>query len=324
MSGSPLPAQPSLSILITYYNERGMLTDCLKTVASQIEQSDEIIIFDDCSDEPPEQYIPAEIAVRVIKSDVTRGPAFGRNRLLAAARRQYVHFHDADDWFHPQWWSKVREALTESGADVVFTEVASTSGAAPTFHNEVLGISALLEQRDLVRYCLRGSLLTPSGTYRRDLLLSLGGYDERQWQAEDFEFHVRLAASEPHYQIILEPLIAIRIRPDSRSCRRREVWEGALQAVSTLRDLLPPVYQNELADAAARAASQLHRLGDSAAARRGFRLAHEVGRPSFGAEHQFYSSTARVLGPSIAEQLGSLYRLAFPGEWRRWVRRLLQ
>ena len=82
----------SLSVLIPYYNERELLTETLKSLLSQAETPDEVLVYDDGSREPPDAWIPPEFDVRVIRGGVNRGPGFARNRLLDASRCDYVHF----------------------------------------------------------------------------------------------------------------------------------------------------------------------------------------------------------------------------------------
>src|SRR5438552_8252612 len=92
-----------VAVLITYYNERFMLRDCLQSLYRQSAPVDEVLIYDDCSLYPAEDYLVLGRAVRVIRATQNKGPSMGRNRLLAECSSEYVHFHDADDLFRPNW-----------------------------------------------------------------------------------------------------------------------------------------------------------------------------------------------------------------------------
>lgn len=102
-----------ISILITYYNERELLTECLCLCYHQLEPTDEIIIYDDASHNPAIDYIPAGVSARVIRGEIDRGPSAGRNILLAESRCNYVHFHDSDDVFAPEWRARVGAVLAD-------------------------------------------------------------------------------------------------------------------------------------------------------------------------------------------------------------------
>ncbi|MDB6118648.1 MAG: glycosyltransferase, group 2 family protein [Verrucomicrobiaceae bacterium] len=313
----------TISVLITYFNEKEMLTSCLTTLLQQNPLPDEVLIYDDASTEPPQPYLPAGLTCRVIRGEENRGPAYGRNILLQAATGEYVHFHDSDDWFHPDWWQRVRQVIQETGVPVVFTEIASSRENAPRYDNEVLGLRSLHADPDLVRFCLRGFMLVPSGTYKRELLLSMGGYDAGQWQSEDFDFHVRLAATKPLYETILSPLISIRIRPEGRSNNWLGTWRDALRSCIAMQAVLPEEYHHELANTTAHFAAQLYRTGDKEAAKRGFQAARALSTLTFPNESLLYRVIAMIAGPILAEKAGRWYRLILPPFLRRSVRKLI-
>lgn len=306
----------SISVLITYYNERHLLAECLRSCAPYLHASDEILIYDDASHDPAIDYVPADISARVIRGEVNRGPAVGRNILLAESRCNYIHFHDSDDLFTPEWRSKVGAALDYSHVDVVFTEVESFRGSQ-LISNQVLGLSILDQQCDLLRFCIRGAMLVPSGTYRRQRIVELGGYREQFWQSEDWDFHIRLAATNPSYQLIDEPLVRIRLRSDGRSTQRGEVYMSALQILRTQAQELPQIYHKDLAERSIMLGSQCFQLGLYPQARSAFYFAYEIGPPDFVATRPMYRMLARTFGPEPAEWVSLAYRKLIPECIRR-------
>ena len=111
-----------IGVGLTYYNEGPLLTECLESLRQAEDRPDEILIYDDASRVPPEPYIPSDMPVRVIKGEVNRGPARGRNALLEACSCDYLHFHDSDDLFAPEWCREVRCLLERNPVDAVLTE----------------------------------------------------------------------------------------------------------------------------------------------------------------------------------------------------------
>src|SRR5262245_29459086 len=101
----------TIAVLITYHGEKGLLHECLKSLTNQGAAPDEILVYDDASGAPAQNFLPDGLAVTVLRGDENRGPAYGRNRLLGACKSAYVHFHDADDLFNPQWSVRVRRVL---------------------------------------------------------------------------------------------------------------------------------------------------------------------------------------------------------------------
>ncbi|HEX2723319.1 MAG TPA: glycosyltransferase family 2 protein, partial [Gemmatimonadaceae bacterium] len=254
---------PTLAVLITYYNERELLTDCLRSVLDQSPRPREIIVYDDASAASAREFIPEGAPVRLISGERNIGPGGGRNVLLRAATSDYVHFQDADDLLARNWSSAVLQELRAARPDIVFTEIrAEREGAMVA--ERVMGIGALAGGADPIQFGLRGSLLVPSSTFRRLLALQVGGFHGREVlaQSEDFEFHLRLLAAARSWRVIDQPLIVQRLREGSHSSRgEADVWRSAAKALAMLADELPPLYRPDVAEAAARVAARLYALG---------------------------------------------------------------
>ena len=207
--------------------------------------------------------------------------------------------------------------LESNAVDVVFTEI--------DVHNEhglqskrVLALSSLGDT-DLVRFCIRGVMLVPAGTYRRESLLAIGGYRTSLWQAEDFDFHVRLAATGPQFAVITDPLVIIRVRPGGRSRNRVQTWSSYIQAIETLSTELPGGYRSDLADAAARGGAALYKLGARTEASAAFKLAARLGPPRFSTQRPLYRVLASTVGFERTEQLAQVYRSVLPAGVRAYV-----
>jgi glycosyltransferase involved in cell wall biosynthesis len=310
---------PRLTVGITYHDERELVQECLHSLLSQTAPPEEVIVYDDASAAPAADYIPADPRIRIVRGDRNLGPGPARNRILQSARSDYVHFHDADDLFHPDWCAEVRHALARNESEAVFTEV-SSSRHGRILCERVLGLAALTDGHDLVRFCIRGSLLVPSGTYRRDAIRRVGGYREGLSQSEDFDFHVRLAASGISFVIIDRPLVHIRVRTESRSQNHLEVWLDALQAIELLAAELPARYRQDLAERCAGAGMMLHHLHAHEASRRAFDLARELGAPSYSGRPPAYRFVAGAFSPFLAETLASMYRAMLPIVLRKSLR----
>jgi glycosyltransferase involved in cell wall biosynthesis len=305
-----------LAVLITYHNEAGLLRECLESVRAQTAPVDEIVVYDDASRLPAGDYVPAGMEVRVIRGASNVGPSVGRNRLLAATGCDWVHFHDSDDLFQPDWCRRIREEAA-AGADAVFTEASFFSAAPAAVRPCVVGLDHLSGTRDLTRFCIHHVMLTPCGAYRRTVVENVGGYREDLWQSEDYDFHIRLAASGIRYGILPEPLVLCRSRIDSRSRNEVEVQRSLVQAMERLSGELDPGYQVDLAETAARAGSRLFFLGDLNGARSAFCLARRLGPPQLLSFSPRYRTVGRILGLEAAEWMGWCYRRALPERLRR-------
>lgn len=300
---------PSISILITYYNEREMLSSCLESLRGQVNADDEILIYDDASAFSPEPYIPEGVSVRIIRGNRNIGPGAGRNRLLNEATGDFVHFHDSDDWFHPDWRSAVRSRLTEGDVDLLITEVASSSIGIPSFEKPIMELAELKSCSDLISYAINHVLLVPSGTFRRACALRIHGFREALWQSEDKDFYIRLAASGVKWTVDGRPLVCIRNRADSRSKQGVEVWRDGLKCLELASHELPLLYNRDIADAAARTASQLLLLGQREAFETALNLVNEMGGSNYWWRSHSFRLLRRLVGVELAECASARWQL---------------
>lgn len=309
---------PTIGVLITYHNERHLLTECLESLL-QSAPPDEVLIYDDGSKFQAEEFIK-DFPVKVIRSETNKGPSFGRNQLLKESRSDFIHFHDSDDLFEKDWLLKIRREIETKNPDAVFTEIASFKDN-PSNENlistQVLNLKSLDRDPDLLKFCLSGSLLVPSGTYRRQIVSEMGGYPENLWQSEDFYFHCRLAARNISYSMITEPLIRIRVHQASRSKNEVEVWSSYLKALEILSAELPKRCFTDISSAATRAGSKLFRLGAKDKASAAFALAARLEKPRYEDQNKMYRFLARLTGPLFAEHIAAAYRHVVPVSFRR-------
>ncbi len=307
-----------LSILITYYNEGEILLKCLDSIINQLDNDDKIIIYDDASPIPAQNYISGNYNVTLIRGEKNLGPSIGRNKLLKLATTKYVHFHDADDIFSPNWSKIIKKELIRPNLDALFTEI-STYENGVLISNNIQGLTEMKTQEELVKFCLRGAILTSSGTYRTSLVNEIGGYRECLWQSEDFDFHIRLAAKGIKYKIVREPLI-MRTQKAGRSIRENEVYLSQLKAVELLSNELESFYKRELSEAAARIGSKLYKLGLYDDAKKSFNLAYQLGTPRYLSQGFLYKFSAKIFGPIASEKISAVYRKTLPSYIRSLIR----
>jgi glycosyltransferase involved in cell wall biosynthesis len=313
------PLGASVAVLITYHNEGNFLKECLTSLQNNRSWPEEIFIYDDASAVPPEPYIPQGLASRVIKGRKSRGPSHARNVLLDACGCDYVHFQDADDLFAPGWLDEVRASLASARLDAVFTEVASYKNGLITDLG-MIHLGDLSADPDLLRFCLSHPIQPLSGTYLRECVQAVDGYSSQYSQAEDYDFHIRLAARGVRYGVNLRPLVWKRAHRDNRSNDIVRVWSDAVRILETHSATLGPQYLQTACDFVAKAGRTLHQAGALQEAEKAFDLARRIGRPAFRGETVAYRIMARLCGPMMAEQLGCIYRSNLPGKVRARLR----
>ncbi|UMA67227.1 glycosyltransferase family 2 protein (plasmid) [Roseivivax marinus] len=111
------PSNALVSVIICAYNATDTIETSIRSIAAQSYDNIEIIIVDDCS------HTPVEVdpswangrAIIVSRNSYNIGPYLSRNVGLEAAQGDFICFHDADDWAHPDKIShQIRDLLVHN------------------------------------------------------------------------------------------------------------------------------------------------------------------------------------------------------------------
>lgn len=105
----------TISLLVPLFNSSRYLDQLKRDIDQQTRPFDEVIMHDDGSTDDTIEKA-AELGFRVIRGGPKKRQSHARNRLLAAASSNFVHFHDHDDPIHPQF---VDRMLAACGQDSV-------------------------------------------------------------------------------------------------------------------------------------------------------------------------------------------------------------
>lgn len=113
---------PLISILIPVYNCEPYLRECLDSVVAQTYRPLQVVCVNDGSSDGSliilEEYAARYDFIEVISQE-NKGVATARNRLLEAARGEYILFVDADDWIEPNAIKFLAKQAEANHADVV-------------------------------------------------------------------------------------------------------------------------------------------------------------------------------------------------------------
>ena len=125
-----------ISVIIPAYNRAGLIGETLQSLLNQTVPAKEIIVVDDGSTDGT-----AETALEILKSGEAEklkisegnpwpefkvirqdnaGPGAARNRGLAEATGEFIHFFDSDDIAAPNKHEVQLQALLESGVDIAY------------------------------------------------------------------------------------------------------------------------------------------------------------------------------------------------------------
>jgi hypothetical protein len=209
---------PRVSTIIPVFNDARTLPAALDSVAAQhlgppaADAWEAIIIDDGSSDDSP--AIARAIAARDprfrVVTQPNAGPAAARNRGLALARGEFVHFLDADDWLLPGGLGALLAAAGDADAACAGTRLCDDAGdELHTIRPPREGVSAAT--------LARGNALCTGSHVVRRAWFERERFDERRRHAEDFDLWARLAARGLRWATSNAIVSAHRIRPASLS-----------------------------------------------------------------------------------------------------------
>jgi glycosyltransferase involved in cell wall biosynthesis len=301
----------TISMLITYYNEREMLTECLESLLANTELPDEILVYDDGSDYPAQDYTPDHPLIRVVRGERNGGFIYARNALLERATSDYLHFHDADDWFMPTWTEAVRRAVA-SDPDLIITmgDVRYEDGKQEPLPGMATCLDLLCT--DFKRFSVEANINFVCLTFRRQLAEKIGGVRTDgiagSW---DYYFGALLAHEAQRAEVLQERLFVVRRRRSSLSLDNQgrhlpRIDIGRLQALMRLSALYPQ-WASRFADLIAKQAWTVVLPLDEKVAAEGFAFVRRLGRPTYSWIGQPWRAIARTLGPMTAYRLFRIY-----------------
>ena len=187
----------------------------LRTLLLQTYPADEILVIDDGSIDNSaaiaESFGPP---VRVIRQ-ANQGPAVARNRGLAEAQGELVHFFDSDDLALPNLHAEQLRVLETSGADVAYAPwlkcQISAQAVVPT--NHVLQLHGL-PYGNLMRALLTNWSVVPiCCLIRTRLARKVGGFPVELLGTEDQLFFLRLLLAGA--QVVHSPGTLVVYRADN-------------------------------------------------------------------------------------------------------------
>lgn len=302
-------ARHSLGILITYCNEKEFLTKCLLSFKLQAIFPDEIIIYDDASDFPAEDYIPRDfpMEIKIIRGKERLGPGNGRNIMATESNCQFIHFHDSDDILMPDWSKYVHSAIADDVPDFLLTDAISLNWKNKLSRN-FLNLEKRFEFKDFISFVIRNPLPTSITTYKREFFLSIGGFRSEFLFSEDYDLSIRSIYAGAKYKVIPLPLVLIHIRQEGRTLSNPvDTYIYGVKILKNLSETIEKKYYPDLVFSLTNFAGKLMQLGAHKEAKLAFSLAEELGdidyfHPSFK-NNFFYRFFLKLFGPYNTEKL---------------------
>lgn len=207
---------PRISVITAAYNSERFLDATIGSVLQQTFSDWELIIANDASRdrtlEIAQKAAEENKRITVIDNRCNLGPGGARNLALKKCDSEFVAICDADDLCHPRRLEKQLEFMNSnarifclgSGVNLVSDDLEPRGQWIPPETSEELS-------RSILRIC---PIVHSAAFMRREMLNSLGGYDESLKRSQDYDLWVRAHRKFPLHNL-QEILVTHRIRPFS-------------------------------------------------------------------------------------------------------------
>ncbi|MDB4927021.1 glycosyltransferase [Mucilaginibacter sp.] len=249
----------NISLLVPCYNASKYIGDFLAHISNL--GFAEVIFYDDGSTDNTLELL-TKSGFKVIGSTANNGTGFARNRLAGAASCAYIHFHDIDDRFNPDFVRLISEQLPGS-ADVIVGDadwIVAANGETLIewrYDDQEAG-------KDTLAYFITHPLGIINTVYKKDSFLASGGFNEHIRCWEDSDLHVNLAAQGYAFAFTAKVLAYSMRHQQGLSSDQDWCWECRLEFLEGYLQHLPTRYRELLLNEVARCAQAFYDNGQMA------------------------------------------------------------
>ncbi|WP_316806882.1 glycosyltransferase family A protein [Pedobacter agri] len=226
------------SLLIPCYNAERYIDKFIHEIKTLNQSFDEIIFYNDASTDKTEKIL-IEKGYDVISGLVNKGPGYARNQLAKAARGEYLHFHDIDDEFNPDFLVLVENSLQNKTPDLILgnADWVDESSRKPIIK---WSYNNLEITKNPLAYFIKNPLGVINTIYRRDFFLQINGFNEQINCWEDSDLNIRMAAEASSIAVI-DATLAYSIRHNNGiSSNQNWCWDCRLKFIEIyLQHYLP-------------------------------------------------------------------------------------
>lgn len=212
---------PKVSVIMPVYNGERFLAEAIESVLRQTFEDFELICVNDGSTDRSQDIIDGFSDPR-LKSIVQRNAGLpnARNTGIRASKGQYIAFLDCDDLYFPFSLEKRVDYLSSSeGRFLVhsdFIVIDETGVETPLLANSRKNV-VTPSGKCFKRLFLEGTVInTCSVMIKRDVLKTIGYFDESFFHAEDYDMWLRISYRYP-ISFISEATVKYRMHTENMS-----------------------------------------------------------------------------------------------------------
>lgn len=210
---------PKVSVLMSVYNAKRYVGEAVASILSQTFADFEFIVIDDGSTDGTGEILRGfhDKRILLVKNEENIGLTKSLNKGLQLTRGEYIARLDADDVSMPERLEKqVRFLDAHPDVGLVATAVAYVGP-----DGEELGVQRI-RRKDFYQALVDMDFIWEhsAALFRAACMKTVGLYREEFEYAQDYDLWLRIA-EEFDLMVLNEPLVKLRLRPESISATKR-------------------------------------------------------------------------------------------------------
>jgi hypothetical protein len=241
-----VPDCPQVSVILAVYNGETYLAESVESILGQQGVELELLVVDDGSTDKTSEILAAVTDPRltVLQNATNLGLTASLNRGLLLAKAPLVARQDADDVSLPQRLARQVRLLNQEGADICFCRSEMQDPARGRYWTWCELEEPLRSWRSLFTNFYGPH---PTALFRREAVMSLGGYDESFLRGQDYDLWDRCKAAGMKFVYLREVLLRYRIHKDaiSNQYKHEQLEAGRRISERALRRIFPDICQTE-------------------------------------------------------------------------------
>lgn len=220
------------TVVIPAYNAEDTIRATISSIETQTVANWHAIVVNDGSTDATEEIVSSLAAqdprISCVAS-LSSGVAGARNTGIAEATTNVVSFLDADDLLDPEFLERMLPPLEDPSVTATYCgwqrlapDGTVEDGPCPDVDGDLFDLFAA------------ACVFPPHAcVVRRDVLIEVGGFDERPSTTEDWDLWLKIARTGARFVRVHESLVRYRMRAGSRSRDFRRVLEDGLGVIAT-------------------------------------------------------------------------------------------
>jgi glycosyltransferase involved in cell wall biosynthesis len=243
---------PAISVIVTLYNYRAYIQECLKSLedskTAAIPGEIEVVIVNDAStDDSLKQAMAwqgiSRHPVRIVDKRFNTGLADARNLALQLARAPYAFILDADNMVFPRALEQLHATIVNDNSAAVYSMLCRFEGA----HNNLRGLLSYFDWDP--QMLVERPYIDAMALFDRGQLIEIGGYDNELYKFgwfgwEDYDLWLRIAQAKLRVSFLPNVLCLYRHHEKSMSNATnlfdRELVGHLLEKYRSLVETYPP------------------------------------------------------------------------------------